>query len=151
MKRTVMLSLIGLLSMSGTVSLLAQAATSDVEKAVADLEQQWTQAQSTNNPAAFEAKYIADTAVLVGVDGKVLNKEQYIAEEKATKYTYAANSDVVVRGYGTAAVATYTFSWKDTGSDGKAMDKRERVTDTWVKMPNGTWQVVASVGSSLKS
>jgi ketosteroid isomerase-like protein len=150
MKRTVMLSLIGFLSMNGTVSSLAQAATSDVETAVAGMEQQWAQTQAANNPAS-EAKYLADTAVLVGDDGKVLNKEQYLAEEKATKYTLAAVSDVVVHAYGTAAVAMYTFTWKGTGPDGKAMDKRERVTDTWIKMPNGTWQLVASVGSPLKS
>jgi ketosteroid isomerase-like protein len=151
MKRTVMLSLIGLLSLNASVSLLAQAATGDAEKAVADLEQQWTQAQSTNSSVVFGTTYLADTAVIIGEDGKVFNKEQYLAEEKATKYTHAAISDVVVHVYGTAAVATYTFSWKGTGSDGKAVDKRDRSTDTWVKMPNGKWQCVSSVGSPLKS
>jgi ketosteroid isomerase-like protein len=147
MKRTIMLSLIGLLSLNAATTSLAQAATGDVESAIAGMEQHWTQLQGTNNSAAFETKYIADTAVFVGDDGKVLNKEQYVAEDKATKYTQAAISDVVVHAFGTAAVATYMFSFKGTDSDGKAFDKRERVTDTWVKMPNGTWQLVASVGS----
>jgi ketosteroid isomerase-like protein len=30
------------------------------------------------------------------------------------------------------------------------MDVHERFTDTWVKMPNGQWQCVASHGSPVK-
>jgi hypothetical protein len=30
------------------------------------------------------------------------------------------------------------------------MDEHERWTDTWVKMPNGSWQCVASHGSEIK-
>jgi ketosteroid isomerase-like protein len=151
MKRTIMLGLAGFLSLSGAVSLPAQAATNDVETAVAGMEKQWTEAQNSNNSSAFETTSVADTAVLVDVTGKVDSKDQFIAEEKATKYTHVAISDIVVHSFGTTAVATYTFAFKGTDSDGKAMDTRERVTDTWVKMPNGKWQCVASVASPLKS
>ena len=150
MKRTVMLSLIGFLSLNSAVSLLAQAATGDVESTIAGMEQQWTQAQNTNN-AALETTYLADTAVLIGLEGKVSNKDQYIADEKATKYTHAAIENVIVHAYGAAAIATYTFTAKGTGSDGKPIDLRVRDTDTWVKMPSGKWQCVASVASPLKS
>ena len=148
MKRTVILSLIGILS--SAVSLQAQAATGDVEKTVAALEQKWTDTQNAND-SAREAQYVADTLVVVDQDGTVFNKDQYIADEKATKYTHVAIENMIVHAYGTTAIATYTWVAKGTGSNGKPMDVRERVTDTWVKMPDGKWQCVASVGSPLKA
>ena len=148
MKRTVILSLIGILS--SAVSLQAQAATGDVEKTVAALEQKWTDTQNAND-SAREAQYVADTLVVVDQDGTVFKKDQYIADEKATKYTHVAIENMIVHAYGTTAIATYTWVAKGTGSNGKPMDVRERVTDTWVKMPDGKWQCVASVGSPLKA
>ena len=149
MIRIAKLILVGFLSLNGAGSLLAQAATSDVETAVAGMEQQWAQAQSANN-TALEATFIADTAVLIEGSGKVFNKDQFIADEKATKYTHSTIENVIVHAYGTAAIATYTFSVKGTGSDGKTMDVHSRATDTWVKMPSGKWQLVASVSSPVK-
>ena len=108
MKRTIMLRLIGLLSLNAAMSLLAQAATSDVETAIAGMEQQWTQAQSTNNAAALGTTYVADTAVIVDdALGRSLIRNSTSRKKRRPKYTHAAISDVVVHGYGTAAVATY--------------------------------------------
>ena len=149
MKRATMLSLIGFLSLSG-VALQAAPAMGDTEKEVQAMEQQWTQAQNANN-SALGATFAADKVVFVELDGKVLNKDQFVANEKATKYTHVAIDDVVVHAYPGTAIATYTMTVKGTDSNGKPMDVRERVTDTWVKMPDGKWQCVASVGSPLKS
>jgi hypothetical protein len=33
---------------------------------------------------------------------------------------------------------------------GRVLDIHERWTDTWVKMPNGRWQCVASHASAIK-
>ena len=148
MTRTI--SLIGLLALSSAVLVQAAPATGDTENAVQSLEQQWTQVQNSNNSAS-EAAFVADTGFFVGSDGRMLNKEQFLADEKATKYTHVAIEDVVVHAYPGTAVATYTMTVKGTSSAGKPMDTRSRVTDTWVKMPDGKWQCVASVGTPLKA
>jgi len=52
--------------------------------------------------------------------------------------------------FGDTAIAIGTFKAKGTDGTGKPMDVRERFTDTWVKMPNGKWQCVASQGTAVK-
>lgn len=39
---------------------------------------------------------------------------------------------------------------KGTDGKGKPMDFTEQFTDTWVKMPKGQWQCVASHGTNIK-
>jgi len=51
--------------------------------------------------------------------------------------------------YGDTAIATGGFKAKGTDAAGKPMDIHERWTDTWVKMPSGKWQCVATHGSTI--
>lgn len=46
---------------------------------------------------------------------------------------------------------TQTLTDACTDEKGKPMDLKARWTDTWVKMPNGAWQCVASQGSEIKT
>jgi ketosteroid isomerase-like protein len=56
---------------------------------------------------------------------------------------------VLVTVFGDTAIATGGF--KGTGTEaGKPFDEHVRWTDTWVKMPDGKWQCVASQGSPVK-
>ena len=87
---------------------------------------------------------------MIGSDGGVYNKDQFVAEEKKTKYTKVTVEGVTVHAYGSTAIATYLLTVKGTGSDGKPMDLRMNSTDTWVTMPNGKWQCVASIATRLK-
>jgi len=119
------------------------------EKAVAALEQQWLQSQKTNNPDLV-APLLADKFVDTGSDGKVMNKAETLATAKATKYDSADYEDVKVTVFGSTAIATGGFKAKGTDSSGKPMDTHERWTDTWVKMPSGKWQCVATHGSLIK-
>ena len=59
-------------------------------------------------------------------------------------YKGAAYEDVKVTVFGDSAIATGVFKAKGTDPSGKPLDVNERWTDTWVKMPNGKWQCVAS-------
>jgi ketosteroid isomerase-like protein len=52
--------------------------------------------------------------------------------------------------FGKTAIATGGFKGKGTGSDGKPFDDHSRWTDTWVKMPDGKWQCVASQDTLIK-
>jgi ketosteroid isomerase-like protein len=148
MKKTLMWCLIGLLSLGSAAWLQAQQ-TGGTEKAVAALEQQWLQSQKTNNPDLL-APLLADKFVSTGSDGKVTDKAQTLATAKATKYDSVELEDVKVTAFGDTAIATGGFKAKGTDASGKPLDVNERWTDTWMKMPGGKWQCIASHVSSLK-
>jgi len=140
---------------SNRLALLGSAAwsqaqtTGGTEKAVAALEQQWLQSQKTNNPDLV-APLLADKFVDTTIDGKVTDKAETLATAKATKYDSVEYDDLKVTVFGDTAIATGGFAAKGTDPSGKPLDTHERFTDTWVKMPNGKWQCVASHGSSIK-
>ena len=148
MKRTSMWYLIGLLFF-GNVAWSQAQTTGGTEKAVAALEQQWLQSQKTNNPDLV-APLLAAKFINTGSDGKVTDKAQALADAKATKYDSAEYGDLKVTVFGDTAIATGLFTAKGTDPSGKPLDTRERFTDTWVKMPNGQWQCVASHQSPIK-
>jgi ketosteroid isomerase-like protein len=148
MKKTLMWCFIGLLSLGSAAWSQAQT-TGGTEKAVAALEQQWLQSQKTNNPDLV-APLLADKLVITGSDGKVRNKTGSLANAKATKYASAEYEDMKVTVFGDTAIATSVFNAKGTDESGKPFDFHERWTDTWVKMPSGKWQCVASHGSTIK-
>ncbi len=147
MKKALMLCLIGLISLGSAAWTQAQQ-TGGTEQAVAALEGQWLQSQKTNNPDLV-APLLAEKFVSTGSDGKVMNKTASLANAKATKYVSAEYEDVKVTVFGDTAIATGGFKAKGTDASGKPMDVHERWTDTWVKMPNGKWQCVASHGSPV--
>ena len=118
------------------------------EQAVADMEQKWLQSQKTNNPDLV-APLLADKFVITLSDGKVLSKADYLKMAKARKYTAVDYTEMKVTVFGDTAIATGGFKGKGTEA-GKAFDEHERWTDTWVKMPDGKWQCVASHGSAVK-
>ena len=147
MKRALPCCLIAFVLLSSAVSQAQK--TGEVEKAVAALEQQWLQSQKTNNPDLV-APLIADKFVGTGPDGKVTGKAELLAEAKATKYSSMEYEDVKVTVFGDTAIATGGSRSKGTDASGKPMDEHVRWTDTWVKMPSGKWQCVASHVSPLK-
>jgi ketosteroid isomerase-like protein len=148
MKKVLMWCLFGLLSLGSAARSQAQT-TGGTEKAVAALEEQWLQSQRTNNPDLV-APLLADKFVSTGADGKVMNKAEALANAKATKYASAEYEDVKVTVFGDTAIATGGFKGNGTDASGKPMDVHERWTDTWVKMPNGNWQCVATQGSTIQ-
>ena len=119
------------------------------EKAVADLEQTWLKSQQTNNPDLI-SRHLADKFVETVSDGKVIDKTAAVAMSKKMKYTSAEYNDVKVTVFGDTAIATGGFNGKGTDSEGKPFDTHERWTDTWVKMPNGEWQCVASQATPVR-
>jgi len=148
MKKIWMSSLLGLLSVWSTAWPQAQQTNAGTEKAVAALENTWLQSQKTNNPDLL-APLLAERFVNTGVDGKVTNKAQTLEQAKARKYASADYENVQVTVFGDTAIATGGF--KGTGTEaGKPFNDHERWTDTWVKMPDGKWQCVASHGSPVK-
>ena len=132
--------------------LLASAAWAQgggTEQAVAALEQKWLQGQQTNNPDLI-APLLADKIVDTSSDGKVVDKAGALAMAKAMKYSSAEYYDVKVVAFGNTAIATGGFKGKGIDASGKPFDANERWTDTWMKMPDGKWQCVATQATPVK-
>jgi ketosteroid isomerase-like protein len=118
------------------------------EKAVAGLENQWLQGQKTNNPDLV-APLLADKITVTDSDGKVTDRAATLEFYKKTKWASAEYTDVKVTVFGDTAIATGGFNGKGTDAMGKPFNDHERWTDTWVKMPSGKWQCVASQTSKV--
>lgn len=113
------------------------------EKAVSDLEYKWAEAQKPGN-ADVVAPLLADTFINTDADAETYGKSQLLSNLKGGKWEVNGISDVKVKIYGNAAVATGSWKGKGIDGDGTAIDRSERWTDTWVKSANGSWQCVAS-------
>jgi len=118
------------------------------EKTVADLEHKWLESQKTNNPELI-APYLADKFQMMEADGSLTSKADYLKAAKAIKYSSVDYSDLKVTVFGNTAIATGIYRGKGTNG-GKPLDETERFTDSWMKMPDGKWQCVASANTSLK-
>jgi ketosteroid isomerase-like protein len=149
MKNKIVLSLLGIISLSVAAIAGVQAADVTAEKAVAAAEEQWTQAEKTNN-ADLAAPLLADKLIYIDTDGSISNRAKFLADAKATKFTSVDIQDFHITVFGHTAVATMVFKGKGTDAKGKPMDINARWADTYVRMPDGKWQCVLSQGSDLK-
>jgi uncharacterized protein (TIGR02246 family) len=139
---------LGLLALGNVTISRAEGSSGDIEKAIAALEKQWTQAETANN-ADLIAPLLADKFTITESEGQVLDRTAFLAEERSDQYSSSEIDDLKVRVFGDTAIANYALRQKYT-SKGKAHDSHTRETDTWVKMPNGAWQCVAAHGSKIK-
>jgi ketosteroid isomerase-like protein len=129
-------------------TLLATAAWSQsTEKAITALEEQWVQAQKTGNIDLL-IPLLAEKFVTTSDDGKVTGRAETIASYKQTKWTSGEISNVKVVVYGDTAIAIGTYKGKGV-KNGKPFEAHEQWTDTWIKMPSGQWQCVASQDSPI--
>jgi hypothetical protein len=131
------------------VASAGSAQLSITEKAVSDLEYQWAEAQRLGKADVVDP-LLADTFTNTDVDGVTYDRSKLLSNLKGGKWEENGISDVKVKVYGDTAVATGSWRGKGVDGDGTRVDRTERWTDTWVKMPNGKWQCVASQQTTLK-
>jgi len=143
MKR--LLTIAAVLIASGGITL----AQGSVEQAVMDLERQWVKASSASNGDAL-APLLAADFVSVQSDGAMQPRGTYLAMTSKGKWQVNEVSDMKVQVHGNSAVVIGIWTGKGTDGTGKAFDGKERFADTWVKMPDGKWQCVVSVGVAMK-
>ena len=137
----------GLVSISAAKRLATQGS---VEKTIMDLERQWEKAAVESDAKAIDA-LIAPDFVTVQESGSLQNKADYIAGLLNQKIQTSSTTDMKVQVYGNTAVITALAYAKGTEkASGKPFEFRVRFADTWVKMPDGKWQCVASAGSPVK-
>jgi Domain of unknown function (DUF4440) len=148
-KNKVLLSLVGSIALAAATWSHAQTTGAGTEKAVIALENQWLESEKTNNPD-LAAPLFGDRYIATGPDGKLEDKAQTLADAKARTWTRAEYEDLKVQVYGDVAIVTGGYKGKGTDS-GKPFAEHLRWTDTWVKMPDGKWQLVASHYSAVRS
>src|SRR5438067_10280296 len=113
------------------------------------LEHKWAESQKAGD-AAPVAEMLASSFISTNVDGHTSGRDQLLAHMKGGQWEQNEISNVKVTLYGNTAIATGAWVGKGTEGDGTKVDRRERWTDTWIKMPNGRWQCVASHQSTVK-
>lgn len=146
MRRILALILFAVIPIMLPLSLSAQ---TDVAANIAQLEHDWAAAQKIGD-AAKVAPLLDEHFVNTDVNGKLTGKTQLLSNLKGGKWEHNEISDVKVRVYGDMAVATGAWAGKGVDGDGTRIDRNERWTDAWVKMPDGKWRCVASQQSSVK-
>jgi ketosteroid isomerase-like protein len=148
MKRSAVLMVLVLLCSIAATPSHAQDSP-DVVKAITDLEYKWADAQKNGKPDIV-APLLADRFVNTDTDGKVSGRDTLLANLKGGKWEHNGISDVKVIAFGHVAIATGAWAGKGVDGDGTKIDRRERWTDTWVRMPGGLWQCVASQQTELR-
>jgi ketosteroid isomerase-like protein len=141
-------NLLGMLLLGLATATQAKPADNATQKAVAALEDKWTQAEKASDPDLL-APLLASKFINIGLDGKQTDRTKTLAETKATKYASIDVKEFHVTVFGNTAVASMLFKATATDEHGKALNVNARWADTWVKMPDGSWQCVLSQGSSL--
>jgi ketosteroid isomerase-like protein len=127
----------------------AKPAGGGVEQILTKIENDTLVALLKKDAAAF-GKFFADDAVLGTPDGAQLTKTQLLADVKSGALTLESStiSDMKVRVYGDAAVATYMTT--DKGKyKGQDISGKYRWTDTFVRR-GGTWLIVAGQGTPIQ-
>ena len=153
MKRGV--AICGIVLLTVSVAMAQQGAKSGtkasgpVAQAVLDLENQWAQASKASNGDAL-APMLAEDFVSLDSDGSLYAKADVVSRTTKAKWTTNETADMKVTVHGDTAIVTGTWTGKGTDGTGKAVDTKERWADTWVKMPNGKWQCVASAAATMK-
>jgi ketosteroid isomerase-like protein len=147
MKESLILSLLGPLLFASAAWFQTQQ-MGGTEKTVAALEEQWLQAIKTNSPDLV-SPLLADKFVSTSEFGKVTGKVDALVDVKSIKWSRAEYSDLKVAVFYDTAIATGGLKGTGTDASAKLFDLNIRWTDTWVKMPNGEWQCVASHASAV--
>ena len=122
-------------------------ANSETQKVITELEFKWAEAQKLGN-AKVVAPMLAEGFVNTDAEGQAYGKEKLLSNLKGGQWEQNGISDVKVTVYGSTAIATGAWAGKGIDGDGTKVDRAERWTDTWVKMPGGKWQCVASQQTS---
>lgn len=118
-------------------------------QAITQMEQQWAASAKADNPDMV-APMLADNFVNMDSDGTMHTKAESLARMKSAKWEMNDVSDITVTVHGNTAIATGAWQGKGTDSGGKSVDAHERWVDTWMKMPTGKWQCIASASAPAK-
>jgi ketosteroid isomerase-like protein len=148
LKRSVVSALMMILALA-VAPVLAGSKDVVIAMTIADLENKWAAAQKVGDVSAV-SPLLAEGFVNTDVNGKLSGKADLLSGVKGGKWEENGISDVKVIVYGNTAIATGAWVGRGVAGDGSKIDRHERWTDTWVRMPSAKWQCVASQQTLLK-
>ena len=119
-----------------------------VAQAITQMEQQWASNSKMGNVDAVAAN-LADNFMELDSDGSLYTKAQAVDRMKNSKWQMNEVSNIKVTVHGNTAIASGSWQGKGTAA-GKPVDAHENWLDTWMKMPNGKWQCIASASAPAK-
>jgi hypothetical protein len=120
-----------------------------IEADLLKLEDVWAQVDVTNDRSIFD-RIIAPEFMGTSIDGKVRNRQEWLAAWEYEGVRRATNTDTKVQIYSDSlAVVTGIDNTVKLDKDGNEVVHQDRFTDTWLKR-NGQWQVVAAHVTRLK-
>jgi ketosteroid isomerase-like protein len=120
-----------------------------VAQAITQMEQAWASNSKAGNTDAIGAN-LADSFVELDSNGGFYTKTQAVDRMKKAKWQVNEVSDIKVDVHGNTAIATGGWHGKGASADGKSIDQKENWIDTWMKMPSGKWQCVASASAMTR-
>ncbi len=115
------------------------------------MEMDWNQAWKSRDGEWVRANFANNATEVSSATGMLETKAQSIESYKSDKNTYESLqlSNMNVRVNGDMAVVTGINHVKGKDAAGKAIDRRVRFTDTFVKR-DGRWMVMATQGTDIK-
>ena len=117
---------------------------SDAASKIIALENKWNEAYKQGDVAAMNS-LLADDFIITVEDGTTSSKAGYIAHcgDHDNHVLVSEMSDLKVRVHGNTAIVTGAYHEKGT-TNGKPYEFHDRLTDVWMMMADGRWQVIAS-------
>jgi ketosteroid isomerase-like protein len=114
------------------------------------MERDWIEAAIKKDASWVERNYAADASDIGSLNGAIMSKAQAIADMRNTKTTYDKIdlSDMNIRVDGNTAVVTSVNHFTGRDDQGKALSRKARFTDVFVKR-DGRWQVWATQGTII--
>ena len=114
-----------------------------MEQELLKFEQEFTRAIAQNDAEAIGG-FVADDWVVIGPDGRIIEKERFLGVIKSGALTHETmeSDEIRVRVFGDSAVVTALTRTKGKFM-GKDFSTQERATDVFVK-GDGRWQCVLS-------
>lgn len=115
------------------------------------LEQDWNDAVAKQDGAWFDKNFATDFTSISGLDAKISNKKEDIADtvNAKMKMELAETTGMDIRIDGNTAIVTGVFRTKGTDEKGAAFDRKVRYTDVWIKR-DGRWQAWSSQGTIMR-
>lgn len=142
------LACLGMSLLCAVLAVAGQQTVGDDGGWVLALEKAWSRALEEKDTNALD-KILEKSFVSVDNDGSVASKGEFLASIKAADYrpSQAVTEESKVQVYGNSAVVVGVLRVKTT-EKGKALVRRDRFVDTWIKI-NGAWQCVATTSTTI--
>jgi len=115
---------------------------------VSYLEREWNDAALKRDTSWVQRNYASDASQINSRTGALWTKAQAVADARTDKTVFHSIdlSDLDVRVEGNTAVVTGVNHYVGRDPQGKALDRRVRFTDVFIKR-DGRWQVWATQGT----